>query len=111
MCVHTAISINIQNSRFQTNLYDKRDNFNFNISRMPSESSNIPKKMFCLAASAEILRICKATTKFQDFKKSAEILIGRIRKQKGLINHTKKVSLKLFTKNGLLNLEKLIIIL
>lgn len=77
---------------------------------MPSKSSNIPKKLFYLAVSVEILRIYKATTKFQHFLKSAEILIGRIRKQKGLMNHTKTVSLKPFTKNGLLNMEKLIII-
>ena len=52
--------------------------------------------MFYSAMSAEILRICKRTTKFQDFIKSSEILIGRIMKQKGLINHMKKALLKLF---------------
>ena len=52
--------------------------------------------MFYSVISAEIFRICKATTKFQDFIKSAKILIGRIRKQKGLINHMEKALLKLF---------------
>ena len=63
---------------------------------MPSKSSSIPHKMFYLAMSAEIHRICKATTKFQGFIKSAKILIGRIKKQGGLINYMKKAPLNLF---------------
>ena len=60
-------------------LRKKQYNFNFNIIRIPYKSSNIPQKMFYSAMSAaEILRICKASTKFQNFLKSAEILIGRI---------------------------------
>ena len=35
-------NINIHNSTFQTNLYDKRDNFNFNKIKMSSKSSNVP---------------------------------------------------------------------
>ena len=42
--------------------------------------------MFCSAMSAEILRIWKAKTKFQEFIKSANILIGRTKKQGGLMN-------------------------
>ena len=57
--------------------------------------------MFSSAMSAEILRICKAATKFQDIKPT-KILIGRIIKQGGLINHMKKALLKLaVTKNVL----------
>ena len=44
----------------------------------------------------EILWICKAATKIQDFVKSAKILIGRVIKQEVLINHKKKALLKLF---------------
>lgn len=36
--------------------------------------------------SAEILRIWKAKNKFPEFIKSANILIGRIKKQGGLMN-------------------------
>ena len=67
---------------------------------MPSKSNNIPNKMFYSAVSKGIPRICKATTTFQDFIKSAKILVGRIRKQRGNV---------LLTKNVLLNSEKLMI--
>ena len=42
--------------------------------------------MFCSAMSAEILRIWKAKNKFPEFIKSANILIGRIKKKGGLMN-------------------------
>ena len=45
--------------------------------------------------SAEVLWVCKTTTKFQGFIKSAKIFIGKIIKQGGLINHMKKALLKL----------------
>ena len=89
------LNIEISNSTFQTKLYDKRNNFNFNIIRMPYKSSNIPRKMFYSAMSAEILRICKTTTKFQDFITSARTLIERTIRQEGVINQIKNYLLKL----------------
>ena len=75
---------------------------------MPWKSQNIPHKMFYSAKSVQILRICEATNKFKGFTKSAKILIGRIIKQVGLINHMKKVLLKLFNshKECLIRFEK-----
>ena len=82
--------------RFQIKRYNKKDSFNFNIIRMPYKSSNISHKIFYVIMSAKILQICKTTSKFQDFTKSTEILIERIIKQTGLINHMKKALLRLF---------------
>ena len=39
--------IYIENGEFHTKLFDKLDNFGFNIVRMPFYCSNIPSKMFC----------------------------------------------------------------
>ena len=39
------LNIQIQNFRFETKLYNKRDNFNFDIIKMSYKSSNIPQKM------------------------------------------------------------------
>ena len=35
------LDIEIRYSKFKTKLYDKRDNFDFNIIRMPYKSSNV----------------------------------------------------------------------
>ena len=75
---------------------------------MPHNSRNIPHEMFYSVMSTEILRIRESKTKFQEFTKSAKILIGRIIKQGGLINHYQiKCSIKL---NVSLSSEKLMII-
>mgnify|MGYP001800333256 FL=1 len=66
---------------------------------MPYKSSNIPSKMFYSAMSAEILRICKATTNFRDFTNSTKLLIERIEKQGGLIKPKKNALLKLFNQH------------
>ena len=63
---------------------------------MPYESSDIQHKMFYSVMTAEMLQIYKATSKFQNFLKSARILIKRIIKQGGLINHMKNGQLKPF---------------
>ena len=69
------LNIKMQNSPFQTKLYDKQGNFSFNVIRMSYKSSNFPHKILYSAMSAKILRICKAITSSQDFIKSATILI------------------------------------
>ena len=40
------LSIEIRNNKFEVGLFDKRDNFNFSIVRMPEKSSNIPSNIF-----------------------------------------------------------------
>ena len=40
------INIMIENGIFCTKLFNKRDNFGFDIVRMPFNCSNIPSKMF-----------------------------------------------------------------
>ena len=61
---------------------------------MPYKSTHIQRKIICVAMCVEKLQIWKVATKFQDFIKSAKILIGRIIKQGALINLLKKVLLK-----------------
>ena len=75
------LSKKIENSKFFTCLYDKRDDFNFHIVRMPYKDSLMPKKMFQSTINAEILRVCKATTKYENFVLSVRILIARMKKQ------------------------------
>lgn len=40
------LHIKIQNNEYHTCLYDKRDDFGFDIVRMPFKSSNIPSNIF-----------------------------------------------------------------
>ena len=87
------LKIKIENSKFTTSLYDKRDNFNFDIVRMPFRKSNIPQAMFYATINAEILRIGKATSVFELFCGTSQNLLERMKKQGA--NHSKlRASLK-----------------
>ena len=72
------LNIHISNHTFYTKLYDKRDAFGFNISRLPFKNSNMPGKMFYSSACAEILRICRATSSLADSLVKAKSLINRM---------------------------------
>ena len=72
------LDISIVNNRFQTKLFDKRDNFSFAIVRLPFLSSNMPSKMFYSSLGAEFLRICRATSKLNDVLETSCSLIKRM---------------------------------
>ena len=55
----------------------------------------MPFKMFYSTISAEVLRICRATSKFSDFKDSVENLLVRMIKQGAKDVGIKKVLLKM----------------
>ena len=72
------LDIQLSNHSFSTKLYDKRDAFGFHISRLPYKDSNIPHRMFYSSASAEVLRICRATSFLPDVTTSVRSLINRM---------------------------------
>ena len=75
------LNINISENSLHTKIYDKRDSFGFHISRLPFKSSNIPNRMFYSSISAEILRICRASSKLVDAIASSNSLHCRMKTQ------------------------------
>ena len=75
------LHIKINNRTFTTMLYDKRDDFGFNITRLPYKSSNIPCRMFYSSIAAECLRICRATSSDTQAASSITSLLTRMRNQ------------------------------
>ena len=55
--------INIKNREFHTTLFDKRDNFGFDIVKMSFYCSYVPSKLFCGSTGANFLRIYRAKLK------------------------------------------------
>ena len=74
--------IYIENGEFHTRLFDKQDNFGFDIVRMPFYCSNVPGKMFYGSIGAEFLRISRATSEIEDLTRNCKQLLGRMLKQK-----------------------------
>ena len=75
------LGLEINEKRISSNLYDKRNAFNFSIVRLPYRCSNIPSKMFYATISAEILRIARATSKYTFFLNCVQTLLVRMKKQ------------------------------
>ena len=75
------LHIEIVDGIFTTKIFDKRDHFGFNITRLPYRESNIPCKMFYSSIAAECLRICRATSASVDAISSIHTLFTRLTKQ------------------------------
>jgi hypothetical protein len=75
------IDINIKNKKFETKLFDKRENFPFSIVRFPHKLSNMPSKMFYSTIGAEVLRISRVTISLKDMVFSVTLLLKRMYKQ------------------------------
>ena len=87
------LDITIKDGIFTYKLYDKRDDFPFNIVRMPYSDSNIPQTIFYSALKGEFLRIARSTLYLQDFIPKASELLTRMKKQ-GATNNVTCKSLK-----------------
>ena len=72
------LHIKIDNKIFTTMLYDKRDHFGFNITRLPYRNSNIPCRMFYSSIAAECLRIARATSSDTQAIVSIKSLLSRM---------------------------------
>ena len=72
------LHIEIDNGVFKTQLFDKRDHFGFNITRLPYRDSNIPNRMFYSSITAESLRIFRASSTSNHAILSIQTLVTRM---------------------------------
>ena len=93
--------IEIKDGIFTTRLYDKRDHFGFNITRLPYRDSNIPAKMFYSSIAAECLRICRATTIDKHATSSIKSVVTRMVKQGALVDRTRSTVIKLLNRHNI----------
>ena len=63
---------------FLYKLFEKREEFPFNIVRMPHLNSNIPRTIFYSALVGEFLRIARCTLLLEDFIPKAKDLVNRM---------------------------------
>ena len=82
------IYIYIENGEFHAKLFDKQDNFGFDIVRMPFYCSNLPSKIFYGSIGAEFLRISRATSKIEDLSRTFKHLLSGMLKENGQMRYT-----------------------
>ena len=80
------VYIYIENGEFHTRLFDKRDNFGFNIVRMPFYCSIL---LLYGSIRTEFFRICRATSKIEDLSRNCTQLLSRMLKQNGKMRRIK----------------------
>ena len=89
----------ISNRQFSTKLYDKRDDFNFDIVRMPFLSNNMPSRIFYSSYSSELLRIARCTSDKEDFLASCKNLIDRMWSQGSKLLKARASIIRVFNKH------------
>ena len=67
--------------RLQVKLYDKRDDFNFNIVNFPFLSSNIPQPPAYGVFVSQLVRYARASSLYEDFITRGQILTSKLLKQ------------------------------
>ena len=93
------LHISIKDRTFTTKLYDKRDSFQFNITRLPYKDSNIPSKMFYSSIAAECLRISRSTSILEDTITCISSLLIRMLKQGAEKTLMKNAITKIFNRH------------
>ena len=75
------VSISICHGKFVTEVYDKRDNFNFNIVNYPFMCSNIPARPTYGVYVSQLIRINRICENFDAFVKRHRLLTERLIRQ------------------------------
>ena len=96
---HLDLNLEIKDKVICSKLFDKRDAFSFSVVRMPYKCSNMPYKMFYSTISAEVLRICRATSKYESFLLSVAKLISRMIKQGAKTLNIRKIMMKMMSRH------------
>ena len=76
------MQINVSNGTFHTKLYDKRRDFSFNVVSFPNLRSNVPCNQSYGIFVGELFRLCKSSSKLDDFIIEVKALISKLIKQK-----------------------------
>ena len=67
-----------RNKRLQVKLYDKRDDFDFNIVNFPFLSSNIPQSPAYGVYVSQLIRYARASSAYSDFLVRSRLLTGKL---------------------------------
>ena len=84
------MDISINNIIFNKKLFDKRNEFNFNIISLPNMSSNIPINQAYSTYYSQIIRYFKANNNYSNFVNNVKCLYNKLCKQ----NFNKRLLLK-----------------
>ena len=89
------LDIEIKNNQYVTKIFDKRDQFKFDIISYPDLTGNIPEKQAYGVCIGQVIRIARNTTLFSDFVNRVRTLLQKLQ-HKGYKKQLHKTLLKCF---------------
>ena len=90
------LKINSQNSNLTFSIYDKREDFSFEIINFPYLDSCIPKNSALGVFISQLIRYSRLNSTFTDFKAKCKQLTGKLRKQGYLDKDLKRLTIQFF---------------
>ena len=88
--------------RLQVKLYDKRDDFNFDIVNFPFLSSNIPKSPAYGFFVSQLIRYARASSLYEDFIMRSQLLTSKLLEQGFTRNRLIATFKKFYGRHGVL---------
>ena len=85
-----------QNSNLTFTVYDKREDFNFEIVNYPYLDSCIPIKSALGVYTSQLLRYARICSNFEDFKNKSKTLVSKLRNQGYRDSDLKRLTLRFF---------------
>ena len=73
------LSVEVRDSKFSTELFDKRDNLSLYINHMPHLDTNVPPKIYYASIGSEIVCIARTTTDLINMVKRVNLLLLRMK--------------------------------
>ena len=96
------LHLEVKDSSIQYRLFDKRDNFSFNIVNFPDLSGNVPTNQSYGVFISQLIRFARCCQQFVDFKSRTLWLVERLLQQHFKFSKLCKTFRKFSTKYGYL---------
>ena len=90
------LKMKVENVNLMFSVYDKRDDFNFDIVNFPFMDSCIPKKSALGVFYSQLIRYARICSNFMDFKFKCKNLSVRLRRQGYLAKDLKTLTLRFY---------------
>jgi len=72
------LNISVEDNQFTTQLYDKRNDFDFKVISMPNLKSNVPERRSYDVFYSQLFRLCNANTSLQGFIRDVKVLRDKL---------------------------------
>ena len=90
------LNVECNNAQVSFSIYDKRDDFTFNIVNFPFMDSCIPKKSALGVFYSQLIRYARLNTTFQGFRDRTRLLKEKLLKQGYYDKELRKMALRFF---------------